>query len=84
MLVGKLHDIKSMRWLTRCEHFQLSSLGQSIICDNLSDYCSTAEVMMKIHNWLYAKLAARLCLDWISGNLGDEREEISKLCIQQQ
>eukprot|EP00731_Ephydatia_muelleri_P002464 Em0001g2464a len=62
----------------------LSSLGQSISCDQLSDYCSTTEVMIKINNWLYAKLATRLCLDWISDNLGDKREEISKLCSQQQ
>ena len=34
-----------INWVKRCEHFQLSSLGQSISesCDHLSDYCSTTE-----------------------------------------
>ena len=60
--------------------FQLSTLAQPISCDHLSDYCSTREVMIKMNNWLLAKLVTRLCLDWISGHLGDKREEISKFC----
>ena len=62
--------------------FQLSTLAQPISCDHLSDYCSTREVMIKMNNWLLAKLVTRLCLDWISGHLGDKREEISKFCNQ--
>ena len=81
--MGKCNGrIQSMRWLTCGQHFQLSSLGQSISCDHLSDYCSTREVMIKMNNWLLAKLVTRLCLDWISGHLGDKREEISKFCNQ--
>ena len=75
--MGKCNErIQSLHWVTHLEHFQLSSLGQSISesCDHLSDYFSTTEVMIKINNWLYAKLVTRLCLDWISGHLGDKRK----------
>ena len=55
--------------------FQLSSSLQSFSCDDLSAYCSTAEIVNVLHTTFKGSRPAS-CDEWITNNLGSYNDEI--------